>query len=260
MKLLRSPGWDWIKRKKFGNTSPLHLEWQWKTSILAQIVLHSATSNGFLGLLWFWHDYVGSSEKSQTFSHIWGLDIPVSFYAVACLHAVFVILPPVSAFHPLNICVLRKEEIAPFPRVSIWPKPQCLGAKRRGLFITTSCSPQKNVIFSNGQCIVNKWSRHLYHHQLILGAKVVFIVHSTLVTPVNKWRGFWFLSEIKSLLSERHLCYSQKLHKQKDYPPSPAPNVQYSKVSGHSTPAWDSVWGLCFGQSWNIFRWLHREM
>lgn len=39
------------------------------------------------------------------------------------------------------------------------------------------------------------------------------------------------LSEIKRLLSVRHLCYSQKLHKQKYFPAFTAPNMPYSKVT-----------------------------
>lgn len=121
-------------------------------------------------LLWFWHDHVRSSEKSQTFPHTWGLDIPVSFYAVACLHAVvMVILPPVSpALYSLSSIQqsvqLRKGiflYLAPFPRVSIWPKLQCLGAKQRHFYHCQLQPPEKNVILNNEQYIVNKWSRHL---------------------------------------------------------------------------------------------------
>lgn len=89
------------KKKLFGKTFPFHLECQWKSP--ASDCSPFSNFQWLSGLLWFWHDHVGSSEKNQTFPHTWGRDIPVSLCALACLHAVFVILPPVSpALHNVS--------------------------------------------------------------------------------------------------------------------------------------------------------------
>lgn len=122
------------------------------------------------GLLRFWHDHVGSSEKSQTFSHTWGLDIRVSFYAVDCLHAVFVIVSPVSPalcnLSSIEQSVqLRNGEIpvpCTFPQRYL-SDPNCSTwvQSKEAFSSLPAAAPQKNVIFNNEQCIVNKWSRHL---------------------------------------------------------------------------------------------------
>lgn len=174
MKLLRSPWLRLDKNKWFGNTSPFHLECQWKTSLLPQIVLHSATSNGFLGCYDF--DMTMGPQRKVRHSATPGAWIFVFLFmlwtvCMLCLSLSLLFHLHSATFHPLNsLCNSEIERflyLAPFPRGICLTQIAVLGCKAKRHFYYCQLQPPE-------KCNIQQWTMYCeqmkqtpHHHQLI---------------------------------------------------------------------------------------------